>query len=67
MSVCSDGNDNLFVSDLNRVTKVVYANYMYHAQTIAGKGGSVGKFGVLVSFAFAQFLQLFSGLMILVT
>jgi len=43
MSVCSDGNDNLFVSDLNRVSKVVYKNYMYYAQAIAGKGGVTGN------------------------
>ena len=43
MSVCSDGNNNLFVSDLNRVSKVVHANYLYFADAVAGRGGSTGK------------------------
>ena len=42
MSVCSDGSDNLYVSDLNRISKIVYTNYMYYARIIAGNGGSAG-------------------------
>lgn len=44
MSICSDSDDNLYISDYHRVTKVVYENYMYYAQPIAGIGGENGRY-----------------------
>ena len=43
MAVSSDGDDNLYVSDFHRVTKVVYKGYRYYAEIIAGVGGQNGK------------------------